>query len=191
MAKVKGLVFLGYEKPKPNETFIKKILYRYVPLFDTYNSQKQKRTITTYIELFIYLHKICVISFYNEGFGGEKTRYKVRCKLGAGHIKAIISACLQAYYSLIEREGHHAFVFCASDDIDSHLEFNKRFSMYTRYIDDNFKGKESYIQKGSVQLNTFMLVHRDHQHQTECINFIDKFNKQVLDDIENPEDDQK
>ena len=123
MAKVKGLVFLSNEKPKPNETFIKKMLYRYVPLFATYNSQKQKRTVTTYIELFIHAHKICVISFYNEGFGGEKNRYKVRCKLGTGH--------------------------------------------------------------------TFMLVHRDHEYQTECINFIDKFNQQVLDDIENPNDDLK
>lgn len=157
----RGLVFIGNKKPVDGEFYIYKQLYRFIPEFDTYHNvgkKLEKRTIKTYIELEIYKYSICVISFYHEGFGEGKKKYRVRCGLGPGHIKAIVKACIEAYHKLIDSNGHHAFIFSATDDLDGHREHNKRYSMYVRFIDDNFKDRNKYQEDGSIQLNTFKLI---------------------------------
>jgi len=189
----KGLVFKGNKKPLSNESFLYKKLYSFIPLFDTYyyqHGRRVKRTVKTFIELEIYDYKICVISFYNEGFGGTgKAKYRVRCKLGPGHIKAIVRACINAYFMLVKAKGHHAFVFSASDDPDDHREHNKRYTLYTRYIDDNFEDRHKYEEDGSIRLNTFKLVHEDYEFKKQSAQFFEEFEQRVEDEMNSPDTD--
>ena len=178
----RGLVFIENKKPIGSESFICKKLYRFIPEFDTFQTtgeKLKKRAVKIYIELEIYEYKICVISFYNEGFGEGKKKYRVRCSSGPGHIKAIVRACIEAYDKLIDADGHHAFIFSAADDLGEHKEHNKRYSMYVRFIDDNFKDRHRYQEDGSIQLNTFKLVHEDHAFKNECEQFYLTFNELV------------
>ena len=193
MAK-KGLIFRQNKKPLGNESFLYKQIYSFIPEFDTFcivNGNKQKRTVKTFIELEVYQYKICVISFFNEGFGKGKDKYRVRCKLGPGHIKAIIKGCLEAYYRLIDKKGHHAFIFSAANDINDVQEDNKRNSIYTLYIDYNFRNREDYIQDGSLRLNTFKLVHKGYEFNRYCDRFFADFEKRVEEEINSPGEDCK
>lgn len=182
----KGLHFIGNKKPLNNETFLQKKRYRYVPNFQ--EPGKIKRNLTTFIELEIYQYKICVISFYNKGFGTGRKKYRVRCGLGSGHIKAIVRACLEAYQELIEKEGHHAFVFTAADDLGEHKEYNKRYSFYTWFIAENLPDREKYEEDGSIQLNTYKLVHKDYEFKAECDKFYTELKLRIQDEINNPVD---
>lgn len=186
MSKI-GLHFVENRNPAGNDLFIIKKLYSFIPPFDTYHKAKGKlvkRTVKTFIELEIYACQICVISFYHRGIGRGRNKYRIRCHLGAGHIKAIVRACLEAYHDFIAKEGPHAFVFSAADDIGEHMELNKRYAMYTRYINDNFLNRHLYEQDGSVFLNTFILISKDHPHKDECNRFYEDFNQRVEEEID-------
>ena len=143
---IKGLVFLMNEKPKENEGFIIRKIYRFIPEFTN--------VVTTIIELEIYENNICVISFYEHNKGTDKTKYKVRSNIGAGHTKAIFKACLEAYYNLNE---DYAFIFSAANDIGKVEEDNSRYSAYLLFLSIYFKNYDDYDRQGSIALNTFML----------------------------------
>ena len=111
----KGLVFIQNEYPKNNEEFIYRQKYRFIPVFG--------KSIKTIIEVEVYKNNISVISFYEHNKGTDKTKYKIRSNIGAGHVKAIFNACLEAYYNLNE---DYALIFSASNDIGKIEEDRRR-----------------------------------------------------------------
>lgn len=189
----KGLVFLQNKKPKGGDSFLYMAFWRFVPEFNTYHVDddgvSRKRTVTTFIELEIYENSTCVVSFYNEGFGSDETKYKVRSQLGVGHVKAILRACLLAFKDIEDKNGPHAFIFTGSDDEGEHKEDNKRYSLYKLFIDHNWhRPYEQYVHTGSIQLNTFILLPLDHPNQNACIRFFVDYEMRVADELENLEE---
>ncbi|MDO6739464.1 hypothetical protein [Wenyingzhuangia sp. 2_MG-2023] len=176
MAK-KGLVYLMNEKPKRNEDFIIRKIYRFVPEFTN--------VITTIIELEIYPNNICVLSFYEHNKGTDKTKYKLRSNIGAGHIKAIFKACLDAYYELNK---DYALIFSAANDIGKIEEDNSRYSAYLLFLSYYFNNYEDYDRQGSIALNTFMLYHRSFQYKEEADLFYKEFEERVKQNIYNVDD---
>lgn len=175
---IKGLVFLMNEYPRKNEFFIYRQKYRFIPDFG-----KPTKTI---IEVEVYQDNICVISFYEHGKGTDKTKYKLRSNIGAGHTKAIFKACLEAYYKLDE---DFAFVFSAANDIGMVEEDNSRYSAYLLFLSIYFKNYENYDRQGSIAINTFMLYHRTFQYKDEADLFYNQFEKKVEENINNEDDD--
>lgn len=173
MAK-KGLVFLQNIYPKKGQTFLYIQKYRFIPSFG--------RLIKTIIEVEIYQNNICVISFYEHNKGTDKTKYKIRSNIGAGHTRAIFSACIEAYNNLKE---DFALVFSASNDIDKEDEYNARYSAYLLFLSRCFKNYEDYDQKGSIAINTFMIYHRSFQYKDEADEFYKNFERRVEEEISN------
>ncbi len=167
MAK-KGLVFLQNEYPKKEEGFIYLQKYRFIPNFG--------RPIKTIIEIEVYKNNICVISFYEHNKGTDKTKYKIRSNIGAGHTKAIFRACLEAYYKL---DQDYALIFSAANDIGKVEEDNSRYSAYLLFLSFYFKNYDDYDRQGSIALNTFMLYHRSFQYKDEANIFYTEFEKKV------------
>jgi hypothetical protein len=167
MAK-KGLVFLMNEKPKKNERFILRKMYRFIPEFTNIT--------VTIIELELYKNNICVISFYDQNKGTEKTKYKIRSNIGSGHTKAIFKACLDAYYEL---DQDYALVFSASNDIGKIEEDNSRYSAYILFLSIYFRNYDEYTQQGSIAISTLMLYHRSYQYKYEADLFYEKFEEEA------------
>jgi hypothetical protein len=180
MAKIKGLVFLMNEKPKGNDVFIVRKMYRFVPSFTN--------VITTTIELELYENNICVISFYDQNKGTNKTKYKIRSNIGPGHTRAIFRACLVAYYDLNQ---DYALVFSASNDIGKTEEYNARYSAYTLFLTNYFTNYINYIQKGSIALNTLMLYHQSYQYKDEADLFYKEFEERTKHSLTENDDSDK
>ncbi len=176
MAK-KGLVFIQNEYPKEGEYFLYRQKYRFIPNFG--------KSIKTIIELEIYTNNICVISFYEYNKGTDKTKYKIRSNIGAGHTRAIFRACLDAYYNL---DGDYALIFSASNDIYKVEEYNSRYSAYLLFLSMYFKNYEDYDRKGSISINTLMLYHRTFQYKEEANSFYFEFEKKVQANINDEEE---
>ncbi|UZO79947.1 hypothetical protein NBT05_13435 [Aquimarina sp. ERC-38] len=177
MAK-KGLVFIQNEYPKNDEEFLYRQKYRFIPYFG--------KPIRTIIEVEIYKNNICIISFYEHNKGTDKTKYKIRSNIGAGHTKAIFKACLDAYYRLNE---DYALIFSAANDIDKVEEDNSRYSAYLLFLSVYFTNYEDYDRQGSIAINTLMLYHRTFQYKDEADLFYSEFEKKVEASI-NMEDDE-
>jgi len=166
---IKGLVFLMNEKPQGNEDFIVRKKYRYIP-------KNISTPLKTIIELEIYSSNICVVSFYQHNIGNDKTKYKIRSKLGTGHSIGIFKACLEAFYLL---DQDYAFIFCAANDLGKIEEDNSRYSAYKLFLSRYFKDYNNYIQQGSITLNTLMLYHQSYQYKNEADLFYNNFEKKV------------
>jgi len=137
---------------KEGDTFFKKELYRYV--------FKGKPKVTTIIELEYYANKVVVISFYTDGTGNDKTRYKIRHNYPSVVVLRIYQACLKAFITLNENNDY-ALVFNAADDIGDYKPFNKRMSSYVTFLENyypNFSDECSYF--GYMTLNTFYFHHK-------------------------------
>ncbi|MEM6738389.1 MAG: hypothetical protein AAF620_20210 [Bacteroidota bacterium] len=184
MAGRKGLHWAYNRRPKDGDQFIKKIIYRYIPLFDTFSIRTRRKTkVTTYIELEIYQFDICVVSFYNKGYGNSDTKYKVRCHLSPGHIKAIMKACLHCFNEQRETVDHLALVFAGADDENDHTEMNQRYQVYDRFLQDNFTDLDLYEINGSTQFNSFIFIHQDHPNKDECHLFFEAFLQKVAENL--------
>lgn len=167
-------------KPKENDRFIVRIIYRFIPEFTN--------IITTIIELEIYSNNICVISFYEHNKGTDKTKYKVRSNIGSGHTRAIFRACLDAYYELNQ---DYALVFLASNDVGKIQEDNSRYSAYLLFLSIYFKDYSNYIQQGSIALNTLMLYHQSYQYKDEADLFYKKFEEEAENNLNENDDSEK
>lgn len=167
MAK-KGLVFIQNEYPKNDEYFIYRQKYRFIPNFG--------KSIKTIIEVEIYENNICVISFYEHNKGTDKTKYKLRSNIGAGHTRAIFNACLKTYYNLNE---DYALIFSAANDVGKVEEDNSRYSAYLLFLSIYFKNYDDYDRQGSIAINTLMLYHRTFQYKGEADSFYSEFEKKV------------
>jgi len=180
----KGLVFLYNDYPKSaSDNFIHKKIYRFIPVFG--------HKIVTFIELEIHANQIVVISFYSEKHKNNKNKYKIRSNIGPGHTRAIMRACLEAYYEL---DCDYAFVFNASNDVDEkgkdkNLELNARYSAYELFLSISFKDYDNYIKRGSIAINTLILFHQSFQYKDEANRFYDKFELEVEERINNPDTD--
>lgn len=108
--------------------------------------------------------------------GTEKNKYKLRSNIGAGHTRAILKACLEAYYNLDE---DFALVFSATNDVGEIEEDNSRYSAYLLFLSCYFKNYDDYDRQGSIALNTLMLYHRTFQYKDEADSFYSKFEKKV------------
>lgn len=175
---IKGLVFIQNEFPKSEEYFVYRQKYRFIPSFG--------KPIRTIIEVEVYENNICVISFYEHNKGTDKTKYKIRSNIGAGHTKAIFKACLEAYYRLNE---DYALIFTAANDIGKVEEDNSRYSAYLLFLSIYFKKYEDYDRQGSIAINTFMLYHRSFQYKDQADVFYNEFEKKVEADINDINDD--
>ncbi len=179
MAK-KGLIFLMNVKPKGNDGFIVRKMYRFIPEFTN--------IITTIIELGIYENNICVISFYEHNKGTEKTKYKIRSNIGSGHTRAIFRACLDAYYELNQ---DYALIFSASNDVGKIEEDNSRYSAYVLFLSIYFRNYNNYIQQGSIALNTLMLYHQSYQYKDEADLFYKEFEEKTENNLSEDDDSDK
>lgn len=177
---IKGLVFLMNEKPKENDGFIVRKIYRFIPEFTN--------VITTIIELELYENNICVVSFYEHNKGTDKTKYRIRSNIGSGHTRAIFRACLEAYYELNQ---DYALVFSASNDIGKIEEDNSRYSAYVLFLSIYFKNYDNYIQQGSIAVNTLMLYHQSYQYKDEADLFYKEFEEKTRNNLTEDDDSDK
>ena len=177
MAK-KGLVFIQNEYPKNDEDFFYRQKYRFIPDFG--------KSIKTIIEVEVYKNIICVISFYEHKNGTDKTKYKLRSNIGAGHTRAIFRACLKAYYFLDE---DYALIFSAANDIGKIEEDNSRYSAYLLFLSIYFENYEEFNRQGSIAINTLMLYHITFQYKDEADFFYKEFEKRVVENLNDVDDD--
>ncbi|MGB1232199.1 MAG: hypothetical protein ACPG5M_08160 [Winogradskyella sp.] len=160
------------EKPKENDGFSVRKIYRFIPEFTN--------SITTIIELELYKNNICVVSFYEHNKGTDKTKYRIRSNIGSGHTRAIFRACLEAYYKLKQ---DYALVFSASNDIGKIVEDNSRYSAYVLFLSIYFKNYDNYIQQGSIAVNTLMLYHQSYQYKDEADLFYKEFEEKTQNNL--------
>lgn len=135
-----------------------------------------KNAITTLIDLELYESNICVMSFYQKNQGNDSTKYEKRHKFGPGIVKSIFKACIEAYYQL---DGHNALIFVASNDGGVLKEDNARFSAYLLFLNNYISDINSYIIRGSVKFNTFMMYHNEFEYKDEAILFFESFENEV------------
>jgi len=160
-----------YPSDKDDFLVIKK--YRFIPLFT-----KPDKTI---IELELHQYNIGVVSFYPHNKGTEKNKYKIRLDYKAGHVIAILKACLEAFYNLGLHE--YAFIFNAANDVDTVSPFNSRYSSYLKFLERYYKDYNQCYKKGSTVLNTYMVYHPNYQYKKEADIFYSSFEKKI--DLEN------
>ncbi len=168
MAKL-GLIYHYNIYPKTkNDKFTVTHRYRYIYPYNTSH--------TTLIDLEMYKNNICVISFFQKGIGTQKTKYNIRTNISAGHCRAIMKACIDAYNKL---NGDYAFIFSAANDIGEKQEYNARYSAYTLFLENYFPNYNNYIRTGSLSLNTLMLYHQSFQYKKEANAFFEEFNEKT------------
>ena len=182
MAK-KGLIYLMNQSPEKGDFFLVRRLYRFVP------NIKNGRTV--FIELEIYPHNICVISFYEEAFkSAGRKRYQIRSNIGPGEIKARFKACLDAFYHVEELHGQKfALVFAAANDVGIVEEDNARYSAYKLFLNYYLREYENYIIKGSLKLNTLILYHELFTFQKEADEFYKEFDIRIEEELLSADDD--
>lgn len=166
-----GLCFVMNYYPNSSEYFVVKHRYRYTPDFVT------KKFTKTLIDLEVYHHQICVLSFYDPNVGTDKNRYSKRLELGTGHIKAIFTACLKAYEW---RCKGFALVFVANNDEDSETEENARLSAYKLFLENYFNEfEDNFVIKGSIKLNTVLVYPSEYKYVTDAEKFFVEFEENV------------
>lgn len=160
-----GLLYLMDKKPLKGDKFITKKWYRFIPDFAL-----KSRTI---IELEIYTHSICVLSFFDKQKADDDIKYRQRLKLGSGNIRAIFRACIEAFNEL---EGINALVFSAANDIGKIEEDNARYSAYIMFLNMYIpQFKNDYTHLGSLKINTFIMYHNDYEFKDEAMQFYSEF----------------
>ncbi|MCO7721943.1 hypothetical protein NJB85_01970 [Myroides odoratimimus] len=163
------------EKPGPNDTFLVRRMYRFVP-------QHIKRDSLIFIE--IYEYNICVISFYDKKLRDSEDKFKKRFNFDFGHVKSIFKACLEAFY-LNQKEDHqNVLIFHAENNIGEVKEDNARNSAYSLFLKYYFIDYPEYDRQGSFMLNTLMLYHGSYPFKEEAKKFFALFEDNIKEDIE-------
>lgn len=170
---MKGLTFLGNIFPAGDEDFKVKKVYSYRPSFAD--------SVTTIIELELFDSNVCLMSFYEEGAGTGKDRYKKRSKVNSGHARSILKACLEAYYQL---DGNYALMFSAANDPDRVEETNGRFSLYKLFLNYYFKDLDKHEYRECSILNTLIVYQPDLPKKEEALDFYLGFEKRVKSNLE-------
>ena len=164
---------------KEGDSFLKKEIYSYVfPL---------KPKIKTIIELEYYENNIIVISFYRDGVGTDKTRYRIRHNYPPIVVLRIFQACLKVFI-LKNHNQEHTLVFNALDDVNDYQEFNKRMSSYTKFLEyyyPNFNKDCNYY--GYMTLNTFYFHHKENPYSNHAKEFFDKYCEKVKAQLNEPD----
>ncbi|PVH24283.1 hypothetical protein [Sphingobacterium corticibacter] len=168
---------------KEGDPFLKKQLYKY--------KFTGKPKVATIIELEYYDCNIVVMSFYTDGTGTDKTRYKVRHNYSPIIVLRIFQACLKIFLQL-NIKSDHTLVFNAANDIGDHTPFNKRMSSYVTFLEyyyPNFTDDCSYY--GYMQLNTFYLHNKTNPNADEAKSFFNWYCDVVMEQLNNEESDPK
>lgn len=171
-----SLTFALNIPPKEGEYFIQKKLFKL--------KQFKPRKLIVFIELDIYEHNICVLSFYHKKHRHEKNKYQLRTNdsnknesfYNGSIAKSIFQACLDAYYSL---DQDYALVYHASEDVGKRKELNERKSAYSLFLRYYLENYEEYQTKSSLKYNTEMLYHSSFQFKKEADDFYKEFENQV------------
>lgn len=169
-----GLQFIMKVKPKANDRFLYKDLYKFI--------SPVGKKIKMIIELEIYERNIAVLSFFPHKTFTEKNKYKARLKLGAGHIMSILKACLEVYKTISK---DHALILCATNDIGENVESNKRYSAYSLFLSRYLLDYDKYEIKGSLSINTLMLIPEGHHCSIEAHRFYEEFERHVQYEADN------
>ena len=168
---------------KEGDSFLKKEIYSY-----TFPMRPRIRTI---IELEYYLNNIIVLSFYTDGSGNDKTRYRLKHNYSPIVVLRIYQACIKLFIDL-NKDNSYTLVFNASEDLDGYKEFNKRMSSYIKFLEyyyPNFSTDCYY--SGYMGLNTFYFHHRENIHAQQVEIFFNDFCEKVKNYLDSSEEESK
>jgi len=161
------------EYPLPDEDFIVREKYSFNPKGFTQNHR-------AIIDVEIYKHNICVISFYPKSSSLSEYKYEKRLNCGTGYALAIIKASLQIY---LDVQNVDVLVFNASNDVGKIEDDNKRYSAYLKVIENYIPNFNSYYKTGSIKLNTFMIYPLNYKHKEAAKVFFEKYEGKVAGDL--------
>jgi hypothetical protein len=166
-------------KPSNTDGFLIIKKYRFIPTFTS--------PYKTIIELELYNQNICVVSFYPHNKGNEKNKYKIRLNYKPGHIKAILKASLEAFFSLGLHE--YAFIFNAANDEKKVEQYNSRYSAYLLFLENYYTDYNDCYKKGSITLNTYLVYHSSYEFKEQADIFYRQFEEKIYLENQLPETD--
>lgn len=161
-------------KPQTGDAFIVKRKYSFNPV----GFKKNQRAI---IDVEIYEHQICEISFYSKSNRLSDYKYEHRLNCGTGYALSILRACLQIYLDLQNVE---ALTFTASNDLNSIKNYNDRYRTYLKVIENYIPNFGNYYQTGSIKLNTYMIYPMDYKHKAAAKIFFENYETLVAENLE-------
>ena len=170
---MEGLQFLGDIMPREVDDFKVKKVFRYRSGFSN--------RVNTIIELELFHSNVCLMSFYEEGAGEGRDKYKKRSDVKPGHARSILRACLEAYYSL---DGNYALMFSAANDPEKVEETNGRFSLYKLFLNRYFRDLDKHEYRECSILNTLIVYQPDLPKKDEALKFYLGFEKRVKANLE-------
>ncbi|EFK57341.1 hypothetical protein U0038_17580 [Sphingobacterium spiritivorum] len=168
---------------KEGDSFFKKQLYSY--------KFPRKPKAKTIIEVEHYEGNIIVISFYKDGAGTDKNRYKLRHNYPSILVLRILQSCLKIFLEL-NSDNSYTLVFNASDDVDDYKAFNHRMSSYTKFLEIYYPNYEEHcFYSGYMNLNTFYCHHKDNPNHEIARSFFEEYCEKVKAQFNNSEESSK
>jgi len=167
---------------KEGDSFLKKEIFSYT---------FPRPRIRTIIELEHYHCNIIVLSFYTDGSGNDKTRYRIKHNYSPVIVLRIYQACIKLFINL-NVDNNYTLVFNASEDLDGYKEFNKRMSSYTKFLDYYYPSfSTDCYYSGYMGLNTFYFHHRDNIHSKQAVLFFNDYCERVKQYLNSSSEDTK
>ncbi|MEN5085113.1 hypothetical protein ABE426_01450 [Sphingobacterium faecium] len=168
---------------KEGDSFLKKEMYRYV--------FPGKPKVTTIIELEHYEVNVIVLSFYRDGVGTDKTRYRIRQNYPPIVVLRIFQACLKIFIN-INKDNNYTLVFNAADDQNSYIPYNKRMSAYHSFLEKYYPNyTEECNFYGYMSLNTFYFHHSSNPHHETSKKFFTWYCEKVKDQLNSSHEESK